>query len=114
MLPPPPNRDRLLAELEAGAAEERRLADRQDWAELSALLGRESSLVQGLADEQQAGGPTLEPDVLARVAALQTHYAAMQARLAEARGHVSRRLGELGAAGRRMREVSRAYQTRAA
>jgi hypothetical protein len=110
----PTSLDRLLAGLESGAAEEERLAGRQDWAALSALVERETSLVQRLVHEKQTSGRIPAPDILARIATLQTHYAAMQSRLREARGRVSGRLGELGAAGRRVREVRRAYQTRAA
>jgi uncharacterized protein YicC (UPF0701 family) len=105
---------RLLTDLEHGAAEEERLAARNDWTALAWLLAKEFDLVQRLAVEQKTAGPALAPMIQDRIAALQTHYAEMQSRLGRTRQQVRNRLNELGLASRRAREVRRAYQAGAA
>ncbi len=104
---------RLLAGLEACAAEEAGLSALDDWPGLAALAERELALVRRLAEVAAGGGPDPAGELTRRVAALQARFTRVQARLAEGRARIEARLGAVRQATVRARAVGGAYRRNA-
>jgi hypothetical protein len=99
---------RLLACLEAFSHEEEGAAGHDNWADLVALLERESLLLQRLALEK----PPADPDLKSRLQALSQRYEQLSQRMDAAKSRDIQELATLSETSHRMTAVRHTYLKR--